>query len=107
MGRIDDMILSGGENIYPVEVEEVLLRHPRVADACVVGLPDARLGQVVTAFVVPRSGEPPTAASLDEFCRDAKDFSRFKRPRRYEFVASLPKSPTGKLLRRRLLETHG
>ena len=107
VGRIDDMIISGGENIYPVEVEDVLRRHPRVADACVVGLPDARWGQVVAAFVVPRGDEPLADADLDAFCRKAKDFASFKRPRRYEFVASLPKSPTGKLLRRRLLETQG
>ena len=106
VGRIDDMIISGGENIYPVEVEEVLLRHPRVAEACVVGLPDARWGQVVAAFVVPRGDEAPSPADLDAFCRDAKDCASFKRPRRYELVASLPKSPTGKLLRRRLLETY-
>jgi 2-furoate---CoA ligase len=105
VGRIDDMIISGGENIHPVEVEEVLLRHAGVAEACVVGLPDARWGQIVAAFVVARAGVPLTAADLDRFCRDAKDFADFKRPRRYELVAALPKSPTGKLLRRRLVET--
>jgi len=104
VGRIDDMIISGGENIYPVEVEEVLLRHPQVVDACVVGLPDARWGQLVAAFVVLRPGATLTADVLDQFCRDAKDFAGFKRPRRYDFVSALPKSPTGKLLRRRLLE---
>jgi 2-furoate---CoA ligase len=104
VGRIDDMIISGGENIYPVEVEEVLLRHPKVAEACVVGLPDARWGQLVAAFVVARSGETLVAEELDRFCREAKDFASFKRPRRYELVASLPKSPTDKLLRRRLLD---
>jgi 2-furoate---CoA ligase len=109
VGRVDDMIISGGENIYPIEVEEVLLRHPDVAEACVVGLPDARWGQLVAAFVVtrPRADGAPatlTADALDRFCREAADLSDFKRPRRYEFVAALPKSPTGKLLRRRLLE---
>jgi 2-furoate---CoA ligase len=105
VGRIDDMIISGGENIYPVEVEDVLLRHPRVAEACVVGLPDARWGQIVAAFVVARGGETLAADELDRFCRDAKDFAAFKRPRRYELVDALPKSPTGKLLRRRLRES--
>jgi 2-furoate---CoA ligase len=104
VGRIDDMIISGGENIYPVEVEEILLRHPKVAEACVVGRPDARWGQVVTAFVVARGGEALVAEELDRFCQESKDFASFKRPRRYELVASLPRSPTGKLLRRRLLE---
>jgi 2-furoate---CoA ligase len=107
VGRVDDMIISGGENIYPTEVEDVLARHPLVQEACVVGLPDERLGQLVTAFVVARAGAdgtPPTPDDLDRFCRDAADFASFKRPRRYTFVPALPKSPTGKLLRRRLLE---
>ncbi|HET7343201.1 MAG TPA: AMP-binding protein, partial [Methylomirabilota bacterium] len=108
VGRVDDMIISGGENIYPNEVEDVLVRHPDVREACVVGLPDERLGQTVTAFVVARrgpGGAPALSAdALDRFCREAKDFAAFKRPRRYEFVDALPRSPTGKLLRRRLLE---
>jgi len=108
VGRVDDMIISGGENIYPTEVEDVLVRHPQVQEACVVGLPDERLGQTVTAFVVPRRAADGTtmlsAEDLDRFCLGAKDFASFKRPRRYEFVDALPKSPTGKLLRRRLLE---
>jgi 2-furoate---CoA ligase len=103
VGRVDDMIISGGENIYPIEVEDVLLGHPNVAEACVVGLPDERLGQVVTAFVVCRA-TPVDAEALDAFCRAAPGFAAFKRPRRYEFVAALPKSPTGKLLRRVLLD---
>ena len=109
VGRVDDMIISGGENIYPIEVEEVVSRHPQVDEACVVGLPDQRWGQVVTAFVVPkrqsdRGFVTVSAADLDTFCRQAEDFADFKRPRRYEFVSGLPKSPTGKLLRRRLIE---
>jgi 2-furoate---CoA ligase len=108
VGRVDDMIISGGENIHPVEVEEVLARHPDVAEACVVGLPDARLGQIVVAFVVARAAGGDeraklTTDALDDFCRSASDFASFKRPRRYEFVDALPKSPTGKLLRRLLL----
>jgi len=108
VGRVDDMIISGGENIHPSEVEDVLVRHPQVQEAGVVGLPDERLGQAVTAFVVPRRAPDGTvmlsADDLDRFCREAKDFASFKRPRRYEFVDALPKSPTGKLLRRRLLD---
>jgi 2-furoate---CoA ligase len=108
VGRVDDMIISGGENIHPIEVEDVLARHPDVAEACVVGLPDPRWGQVVTAFVVPRGGPdrapaPLDAENLDRFCREAPDLAAFKRPRRYEFVEALPRSPTGKLLRRTLL----
>jgi 2-furoate---CoA ligase len=105
VGRVDDMIISAGENIYPIEVEDVLLRHPSVAEACVVGMPDDRLGQAVTAFIVGR-GEAPSAEALDAFCRGADGFAAFKRPRRYEFVEALPKSATGKLLRRVLLEHH-
>jgi 2-furoate---CoA ligase len=105
VGRVDDMIITGGENVHPVEVEEVLLRHPDVAEACVVGLPDARLGQIVAAFVVARRALAP--GELDDFCKRAPDFASFKRPRRYELVAALPKSPTGKLLRRRLIEQYG
>ena len=108
VGRVDDMIISGGENIYPTEVEDVLVRHPQVQEACVVGLPDERLGQTVAAFVVPRRAVDGTILlnpeDLDRFCREARDFASFKRPRRYELVEALPKSPTGKLLRRRLLE---
>jgi len=84
VGRVDDMVITGGENVHPVEVEEVLLRHADVAEACVVGLPDARLGQIVVAFVVARRAV--AADALDEFCRRATDFASFKRPRRYEFV---------------------
>jgi 2-furoate---CoA ligase len=105
VGRVDDMIISGGENIYPIEVEDVLLRHPDVAEACVVGLPDERLGQVVAAFVVAR-GAGANATTLDAFCRAAPGFAAFKRPRRYKIVDVLPKSPTGKLLRRVLIDQH-
>jgi 2-furoate---CoA ligase len=108
VGRVDDMIISGGENIYPVEVEDVVLRHPDVAEACVVGLPDERWGQRVTAFIVPKrqpDGTPVhlTPEGLDAFCQNAADLANFKRPRQYTFVDALPKSPTGKLLRRQLL----
>jgi 2-furoate---CoA ligase len=109
VGRVDDMIISGGENIHPTEVEDVLVRHPHVTEACVVGRPDERWGQVVTAYVVAHRAADGTALvtaeDLDRFCRAATDFAAFKRPRRYEFVDALPRSATGKLLRRRLLET--
>lgn len=108
VGRIDDMIISGGENIHPLEVEEVLERAPGVREAAVVGLPDDRLGQAVTAFVVLDDAEPETAdeaaaaARLDAFCLESTDLARFKRPRRYRFPDTLPKSPSGKILRRLL-----
>ncbi len=101
VGRADDMVISGGENIHPTEVEDVLVAHPAVAEAAVIGTADERLGQRVTAFVVSR--EPLDTATLDEWCRRSP-LADFKRPRRYRFVETLPKSPSGKLLRRLLRE---
>ncbi len=94
-GRVDDMIISGGENVYPLEVEDVLARHPRVREVAVVGSADDRWGQRVVAVVV---GEA-SAEELDAHCL-ASELARFKRPREYRFVAELPKSPSGKILRR-------
>ena len=99
-GRVDDMIISGGENITPVEVENVLSLHPAVAEVAVVGLPDDRWGQRVAAFVVRR--EPVAEEALDEHCR-ASSLPAFKRPREYTFLREIPKSPVGKILRRRLV----
>ncbi len=98
LGRLDDMIISGGENVYPAEVEAVLLAHPQVRDAAVVGLPDERWGETVAAFVVPASGDLD-AAALDRFCLSSRELARFKRPRRYVFVEEIPRSPSGKVLR--------
>jgi 2-furoate---CoA ligase len=98
-GRVDDMIISGGENIHPIEVEEVLARHPRVRDAAVIGEPDERWGERVVAFVVP--ADPGlTAAALDEHCRQSADLAHFKRPRRIVFVGEIPRTASGKILRR-------
>jgi 2-furoate---CoA ligase len=94
-GRVDDMIISGGENVHPLEVEDVLARHPGVHEVAVVGAPDDRLGQRVVAVVVSNA----TADELDAHCL-ASELARFKRPREYRFVAELPKSPSGKILRR-------
>jgi 2-furoate---CoA ligase len=100
-GRVDDMIISGGENIHPVEVEDVLARHPDVADVAVVGEPDTRWGERVVAFVVPRR-DGLTAAAIDAYCRQAGDLASFKRPRRIVFVREIPKTASGKILRRLL-----
>jgi 2-furoate---CoA ligase len=97
-GRLDDMIVSGGENIHPLEVEDVLARHPKVEEVAVVGAPDDRLGHKVVAVVV---GEA-TAEELDAHCLSSDTLARFKRPREYRFVPELPKSPSGKILRRML-----
>jgi len=99
-GRTDDMIISGGENISPVEIESLLSLHPAVDEVAVVGVADARWGQSVTAFVK-RKG-PVTEAELDTHCR-ASGLANFKRPRSYVFVVEVPRSPVGKLLRRKLV----
>ena len=94
--RSKDLIISGGSNIYPREVEEVLLAHPGVAEVSVVGRADPEWGEVVVAFVV--AGEPaPTPAELDALCLGA--MARFKRPKEYRFVAELPKNNYGKVLK--------
>ena len=99
-GRIDDMIISGGENIHPEEVEDILSNCDLVSSAAVVGLPDKRWGQKVVAFIEAAS-QKATAKALDEFCTKST-LARFKRPRAYVFVDALPKSASGKLLRRNL-----
>ncbi len=101
-GRVDDMIITGGENVYPLEIEDVISRHPEVAEAVVCGLPDERWGQIVTAFVVPKAGAELTAADLDAFVV-ASDLARYKRPRKLVIVKEIPKSPVGKILRRLLV----
>ena len=98
--RSKDMIISGGSNIYPREVEEVLLRHPAVLEAAVVGKPDPEWGEAVVAFVVPREGQSLDAAALDSLCLE--QLARFKRPRDYLFETSLPKNNYGKILKRDL-----
>ena len=104
VGRVDDMIISGGENVHPLEVEEVVARHPKVAEVAVVAAPDDRLGQRVVAYVVAEPGT--TADELDAFCLGGEELARWKRPREYRFVDELPKSPSGKILRR-LLRSEG
>jgi 2-furoate---CoA ligase len=102
-GRVDDMIISGGENISPVDIESVLSLHPAVDEVAVAGLPDARWGQKVVAFVKlhANADAEPDAATLDAHCRRS-DLVNFKRPRDYVFVREIPKSPVGKVLRRKL-----
>ncbi|HZS83026.1 MAG TPA: AMP-binding protein [Stellaceae bacterium] len=97
--RAKDLIISGGANIYPREVEEVLLRHPAVAEASVVGRPHPDWGEEVVAFIVAR-GAPPAEAELDRLC--LSEIARFKRPKAYRFVAALPKNNYGKVLKTEL-----
>jgi len=100
--RSKDLIISGGSNIYPREVEEVLLTAPGVAEVAVVGAPDPEWGEIVVAFVVPQPGVVLDAKTLDAFCLD--QIARFKRPKRYEMVAALPKNNYGKVLKTVLRE---
>jgi len=102
-GRVDDMIITGGENVSPVEVERCLSLHPAVGEVAVAGLPDERWGKIVTAFIASSApAAPVTAGELDRHCRDS-GLANYKRPRRFIFVREIPKSPVGKLLRRRLV----
>ncbi len=95
VGRKDDMIISGGENIHPTQVEAVLAEHPRVADAAVVGVPDERWGELVVAYVVP--GDPDLdAEALEAHCLGHPMLAAYKRPRAYRFVSELPMTATGK-----------
>jgi acyl-CoA synthetase (AMP-forming)/AMP-acid ligase II len=96
--RSKDMIISGGANIYPREIEEVLLRHPAVAECSVVGRPHAEWGEEVVAFIVKRSDV--SSGDLEALCLD--NIARFKRPREYRFVESLPKNNYGKVLKTEL-----
>ncbi len=104
-GREDDMIVSGGENVFPGEVEELLSHHDSVAEVAVVGVPDEEFGQVLAAFVVRRPGAKLTADAVRAHVRD--NLARHKVPRRVEFLDELPRNTTGKVLRRALAERDG
>ncbi len=100
VGRKDDMIISGGENVHPTQVEAVLVEHPGVVDAAVVGLPDERWGEIVVAYVVASSdpAHPVDADALEAHCHGHPMLAAFKRPRAYRFVDALPITATGKKL---------
>ncbi|MBO0959821.1 fatty acid--CoA ligase [Neobacillus sp. MM2021_6] len=94
--RVDDMIISGGENIYPREVEDVLHAHPGVLDVAIVGQPDDRWGETVSAFVV-KKDPTVTEQELDEFCKNSDSLANYKRPRKYVFCEALPRNASGKI----------
>ena len=104
-GRADDLIIRGGENIAPEEVEEVINTHPKVAESGVIAVPDAEFGQQPFAFVVLKQGESATPEEMMEFCRER--IASFKRPRGVEFIDELPRNPMGKVLRKKLREQYG
>jgi 2-furoate---CoA ligase len=99
LGRVDDMIITGGENVYPAEVEDVIAAHPLVARCAIVGVPDERLGQRIVAFIEP--AQPLTSEELDAFAKSS-GMTQFKRPREYVFVEAIPQSASGKVLRTEL-----
>jgi len=103
-GRVDDLIITGGENVSPAEIENALSLHPAVEEVAVVGLPDEQWGKLVAAFIKLR--HPITEDELDAHCVSS-GLARFKRPRRYEFIDQIPKSPVGKVLRRVLVAEYG
>jgi acyl-CoA synthetase (AMP-forming)/AMP-acid ligase II len=101
-GRDDDMIVSGGENVYPAEVEELLAHHPAVAEVAVIGVPDEEFGQALSAFVVVRPGHELDVEAVRHHVRS--HLARYKVPRRVTFLDELPRNPTGKVLKRALAE---
>jgi len=104
-GRGDDMIIRGGENISPEEVENVLSQHPKVAEAALVGVPDPEWGQQPRAIIALKEGETATEEEIIDFCRDK--LSGFKRPRSVVFIEEIPHTSTGKVIRKALREQYG
>lgn len=104
MDRSKDMIISGGENIYPREIEEVLIRHPAVHEVSVIGVPDPKWGEAIKAVVSLAPGEKATEQELIDFCRD--NIASYKKPKSVDFVDELPKSNYGKILKRELRERY-
>jgi acyl-CoA synthetase (AMP-forming)/AMP-acid ligase II len=96
--RKNDMIISGGKNIYPREIEEALYKHDAVLEAAVIGVPDDHWGESVTALVVLKTGKRATAEEIISFCKE--NLASYKKPRWVEFRQELPKNPTGKILKR-------
>jgi len=103
VGRVKDMIIRGGENIYPREIEEFLYRHPKVLEVAVVGVPDPRFQEAVCAVIRLREGQSASAAEIVEFCRG--QIAHFKVPRYVRFVDSFPTTVTGKI-QKYLLREH-
>jgi fatty-acyl-CoA synthase len=103
-GRDDDMIVSGGENLFPGEVEELLITHPGIEEASVIGVDDPDFGKRLAAFVVLRGDAALTEDEVRDFVR--RNLARYKVPRDVSFVAELPRTPTGKVLKRQLRDLH-
>jgi acyl-CoA synthetase (AMP-forming)/AMP-acid ligase II len=104
-GRSDDMIIRGGENISPAEVEDVLYSHPKIEDAAIIGIPDEKWGQVPRAIVVLKKSETATPEEIMAHCKS--ELAGFKRPGSIIFVDSLPRNHMGKVLKKELRENYG
>jgi acyl-CoA synthetase (AMP-forming)/AMP-acid ligase II len=102
--RVKDMIISGGENIYPAEVENAIFGHPDVADVAVIGVPDAKWGEAVKAIVVRKPGREPSPDEIIGFARQR--IAAYKAPKSVDFIEALPRNPSGKILRRELREKY-
>jgi O-succinylbenzoic acid--CoA ligase len=102
LDRRDDLIISGGENVYPSEVESVLAEHPAVIEAAVVGLPDEHWGAVPMAYVVPAAGDSPSDTDLERHCRE--HLASYKVPVRFVRLVALPRNALGKVLRDELAD---
>jgi fatty-acyl-CoA synthase len=102
VGRVKDLIIRGGQNIYPAEIEDILITHPKVKQASVVGIPDAIAGEKVLAFIIPESGSQPTILEILQFCRE--NMAPYKVPGNVYFVNEFPLNATGKVLKRVLRE---
>jgi long-chain acyl-CoA synthetase len=98
------MIISGGSNIYPREIEEVICRHPAVFEVAVIGIPDEKWGETVKALVVPREGMRATEAEIIEHCK--RRMASYKKPQSVEFLPALPKNAYGKVLKRELRDRY-
>jgi acyl-CoA synthetase (AMP-forming)/AMP-acid ligase II len=103
--RIKDMVVSGGENIYPVEVENVLAQIPGVRETAVIGIPDEKYGEALLAFIAMTDGfAPPSTEEMVDFCRNK--LAGYKIPRQLEIIDALPRNPTGKIQKMVLREPH-
>ena len=100
--RKKDVIISGGENLYPVQIEDFLRKHDKISDVAVIGLPDARLGEIATAIIQAKDGMTLTEDEIEDFCMD---LPRYKRPRKIIF-AEVPRNPTGKIEKPKLRRTY-
>jgi fatty-acyl-CoA synthase len=95
VGRIKDMVIRGGENVYPREIEEYLYRHPAIADVSVIGVPDPKFGEELCAWIIRKPGEKLTAEMVRDFCQG--QIAHYKIPRHIRFVESFPTTVTGKV----------